>query len=415
MAIGPAVVCLMIWVPAAHATSPANDNFSNAQLLSSSLPVEVSGTNVGATKEPEEPTHNAFFDAGHSVWFKWEATTTRLVTVSLCDSGLGGELAVYRGSALNALTAVAANSHGEGIACLADESEATFKAVGGTTYYIAVDGDAFYLPPASPPVTEGSISLQIRQTPDPANDDFASAMALTGEVLEKEGESIYRASVLGSNWNATKEPGEPDHQGDPGGASVWYAWTAPFSGHVEAFICTGIPLELGIYTGSALGSLTPVASEGFSLCQRDFYASAGMVYRIAVDGRFVPGTGEAAMTGFALGLFMGVPELPPSADQSGAPGPSVVSAPRDTRPPNTTIDRREFAKSGHTVSFRFSANEPEARFRCKIDAGAFVPCASPKTYHHLAPGRHMFSVAAVDTGGNVDPTPAVVRLKVGKR
>ena len=53
---------------------------------------------------------------------------------------------------------------------------------------------------------------------DVEDGDFAAAKALVSP-----GEN-------GSNVGATKEPGEPDHAGDPGGASVWYTWTAPADG-----------------------------------------------------------------------------------------------------------------------------------------------------------------------------------------
>src|SRR5258708_39948322 len=56
----------------------------------------------------------------------------------------------------------------------------------------------------------------------PANDDFANAATITG----------MNALVGGTNSNATKEPGEPDHAGIPGGKSVWWKWQAPASGYV---------------------------------------------------------------------------------------------------------------------------------------------------------------------------------------
>ncbi len=46
----------------------------------------------------------------------------------------------------------------------------------------------------------------------PANDDFANAEVLTGTT----------DSASGTNVDATKETGEPDHDGNTGGASVWY-------------------------------------------------------------------------------------------------------------------------------------------------------------------------------------------------
>src|SRR4051794_2910328 len=51
----------------------------------------------------------------------------------------------------------------------------------------------------------------------PGNDAFASAQILSGSG----------ATASGTNVLATKEAGEPNHNGNAGGASVWYSWTAP--------------------------------------------------------------------------------------------------------------------------------------------------------------------------------------------
>ena len=62
----------------------------------------------------------------------------------------------------------------------------------------------------------------------PANDNFVDA-----EVPSTEDTS----PTSGSNVDATKEAGEPDHGGDAGGASVWYRWTASDSGRARG-LCT---------------------------------------------------------------------------------------------------------------------------------------------------------------------------------
>ncbi len=113
----------------------------------------------------------------------------------------------------------------------------------------------------------------------PANDNFASAVTLTGTS----------ASVPGTNLNATKETGEPNHGGNAGGKSVWWKWTAPSSGNV-IIDTNGSNFDtlLGVYTGSAVNALTQIASDnngGPNLTsQVAFAATAGVVYRIAVDG-----------------------------------------------------------------------------------------------------------------------------------
>ncbi len=115
--------------------------------------------------------------------------------------------------------------------------------------------------------------------PPPANDNFVDALALTGSS----------ASATGTNVNATKETGEPNHAGNAGGKSVWWKWTAPSSGDV-VIDTNGSNFDtlLGVYTGTAVNALTLIASDnngGPNLTSRvTFAATAGVIYRIAVDG-----------------------------------------------------------------------------------------------------------------------------------
>jgi hypothetical protein len=117
---------------------------------------------------------------------------------------------------------------------------------------------------------------------------FVSSQAISGSS----------GSTTGSNVDATKEPGEPQHAGNPGGASVWYSWTAPASG--DTTITTegsSFDTLLGVYTGSSVGSLTEVTSNDDANFPLDstssvtFNASAGTTYRIAVDGYDGPQSG----------------------------------------------------------------------------------------------------------------------------
>src|SRR5829696_10582956 len=78
----------------------------------------------------------------------------------------------------------------------------------------------------------------------PANDNFADAQVPnTGDTNP----------TSGSNVDATKEPGEPDHAGDAGGASVWYGWTAPHDGPATVDTCdSGFDTLLAVYTGGSV-------------------------------------------------------------------------------------------------------------------------------------------------------------------
>ena len=71
------------------------------------------------------------------------------------------------------------------------------------------------------------------------------------------------------------------------------------------------------------------------------------------------------------------------------------------------------------VEFRFSANDPQAQFSCKLDSGNYASCSSPFTANNLADGNHSFAVRASLSGvtGNpasysflVDVNPAVLTL-----
>jgi hypothetical protein len=159
-ALALAMGCLSLWAPTALAAPPTNDNFANAQALGPGLPIELSTTNVEATKEEGEPYHGTFGSKGHSIWFKWEATFTGFVTLGTCGSDFATVTSVYTGTAVGELTKVAGDYASEGPGCPSfNGREVTFKAIGGTTYDIAVDGESFYVPPAEPPLGEGAIEL----------------------------------------------------------------------------------------------------------------------------------------------------------------------------------------------------------------------------------------------------------------
>ena len=78
----------------------------------------------------------------------------------------------------------------------------------------------------------------------------------------------------------------------------------------------------------------------------------------------------------------------------------------DTAAPDTTIDTGPSGTVGSTgPTFTFSS-EPGATFECRLDAGSFSSCTSPRNYTGLADGSHTFSVRATDAAGNTDPGPA---------
>ena len=89
----------------------------------------------------------------------------------------------------------------------------------------------------------------------------------------------------------------------------------------------------------------------------------------------------------------------------------TVTPPPDTTPPDTSIGSGPPASTTSTsASFGFASTEAGSSFECKLDAGSWAACTSPKPYSGLALGAHQFSVRARDAAGNLDPTPATADL-----
>jgi hypothetical protein len=66
----------------------------------------------------------------------------------------------------------------------------------------------------------------------------------------------------------------------------------------------------------------------------------------------------------------------------------------------------------HLADLKFKSTEACSTFKCKIDHKKFRKCKSPKTYHGLDSGKHVFKVKAIDADGNVDKTPAKDMFKI---
>jgi hypothetical protein len=418
MKVVAALVVALCAAPAyAAAAAPANDDFANREALPAGVPVEVTRSNAEATKETGE--NISPYAAGHSVWFKWEATSTGWTTIGACGSDFPAVIGIFTGTEVADLTKVASGNAAEGPQLCGGEREYTFKAVAGTSYVIGVDGNAFHLPEAPVPVTEGEVVLRIEETPPPVNDDFANAenLSAVGQTYEFEpGEGFYFARLPGYNWNATKETGEPDHEGDPGGASVWYSWTAPATGLAHLSACCVAGPIIGIYTGTSIDALTPVPFNNEIWPEKQVQVTAGQTYMIAIDGLFDGGSNEAAQFSFAISVSMSLPPAPEEAPPATASTTPATSSqpPADTTPPDTKIDKTSLRAAARSAKFWFSASEPAQGFLCRLDKASFKPCGSPRTYKRLKPGRHAFRVKAVDVAGNVDGSAAVATFRVPK-
>jgi hypothetical protein len=112
----------------------------------------------------------------------------------------------------------------------------------------------------------------------PVSDSFAGRIKLSGTSV----------SLYADNFEATKETGEPDHAGDPGGASVWWKWIPTESGQYQIAVEGDFDVLFTIYQGTSLRSLKPLMSNADVGNGRIntviFEAIAGRQYQIAIDG-----------------------------------------------------------------------------------------------------------------------------------
>ncbi|MBM3873037.1 MAG: hypothetical protein FJ382_04760 [Verrucomicrobia bacterium] len=118
---------------------PANDTLAGATVLTERNPI-VTGTNSKASAQAGEPPHGGLA-ARRSLWYRWTAPASVRFHATAASAQLNPVVAVYTGESLGSLTAVASD-----VSPLPDAETksaiASFDAVAGRTYLIAVDSAA---------------------------------------------------------------------------------------------------------------------------------------------------------------------------------------------------------------------------------------------------------------------------------
>ncbi|MDQ4005883.1 MAG: pre-peptidase C-terminal domain-containing protein, partial [Actinomycetota bacterium] len=311
------------------------------------------------------------------VWYRWTAPVNGPVHMDTWGSDFDTLLAVYTGSSVGGLTEVASNDQDPNGG---DTSRLTFTGASGTLYRIAVDGWQG---------NRGTFVLNIRQPPP--NDDFGSAITLTGPNVTRSSDT---------NRGAAKQTGEPNHAGNAGGASVWYRWTAPSGGRVTIDTAgSNFDTLLAVYRGSSVGSLTHVVSNDEAsndptstnhTSKVAFTPTAGTTYRIAVDG-FLTGQGPSMGT-LKLRLVQ-APTITGLSPLSGNPGTAVtVNGTGFTSP--ITVRFNGTASTGVTIG-------STTALTATVPAGATSGKVSVTTPGGTATSAANFLVGAVTQDNNV--------------
>jgi hypothetical protein len=274
LALSALVATLLVAGAAPAHAAPANDAFSAAQTIIGMKGVTY-GTLVGATIETgttcgEPAKSNQPGDYGdRSVWYRWAAPANGTLRFGIKTyGGWTGYIAAYRyyGGCVRHLETGASSTPGHIGSLEVWRGETIWF---GVYSYGAANVGSF------------ALGWRLIPTPPPLNDAFANADVVWGQY----------GKANGSNINATREAGEPAHAGRAGGHSVWFRWTAVRSGPAMFHVggpATPLDCLLAVYTGTAVSALTRVAADSGTWagnsCTARFTATAGVPYRVAVDG-----------------------------------------------------------------------------------------------------------------------------------
>jgi len=128
------------------------------------------------------------------------------------------------------------------------------------------------------------------------------------------------------------------------------------------------------------------------------------------------GNGTSGSTTYAGPLADGVHTFLVKAQQGGSAASSADSrtwtvdatpppAPSFTETPSSPTTEKK-------ATFRFGDSEAGVTFQCRLDAGSYAKCGSPRKYSNLGEGPHTFCVQALDRAGNLS-TPACYTWQVG--
>ncbi len=190
------------------------------------------------------------------------------------------------------------------------------------------------------------------------------------------------------------------------------------------------PAVAAVAATSASGTATPGATlRVFRKTEADQGELAGFLGEVEADGS---GDWKATFAAQAAGTLITATQTVNGATSQLASPLTIVAEPSgggnggggnngggggstpDTTAPTVKITKAPKAQSTSTTAkFKFKANEAGSKFQCKLDKGKFKGCRSPKTYKKLKPGKHVFTVRAIDKAGNVG-SPAKKKFKVLK-
>jgi hypothetical protein len=215
-----------------------------------------------------------------TVWAEWIAPADGWVTIDTQGTAYSrAMIAVYTGSDINALSAVARAFAESG----PTPATVRFPVAAGSAYQIVLDGNASYAHGV------GRVNINL------ASVILPSIPSVTGADVFAERATLVGSRAIGvaNTLKAERDAYEPDFPSSRG-ATVWWEWTAPATGRVtidtlKSDFNTTLTVLAGIpETDIPFAGLDPVSANddvpNAKTSRVDFQTQAGRTYQILVDG-----------------------------------------------------------------------------------------------------------------------------------
>jgi hypothetical protein len=236
-----------------------------------------------------------------------------------------------------------------------------------------------------------------------------AALALHGGVLTGSGTVAGDVVDDGGTVRPGSSPGIMTIGGDftqdaGGNLETEIAGASPGSGYDRLAVAGTATL------GGTLAIVTPDPFDPPLSSTYDVLTTASRVGTFdAINGTVLPGKHYAADYLSDRVRLVVTSDTPPPTSSPSPTGDGTT----DGTPPRTVVGKSPGKRTRRrTAKFTFTSSEAGSTFRCKLDAQKLTKCRSPMVYKHLKPGKHSFTIEAIDPAGNVDPTPAKKRWTV---
>jgi Secretion system C-terminal sorting domain len=219
----------------------------------------TTGNTTGATIDAA-PTCITALNTAPGIWYKFVGTGLN-TTVSLCGSGYDTKIGVFSGTCA-ALVCVTGNDDFCGL-----QSQVSFTATLGTTYYILVTGFG---------TAAGAFTMAVTCAPAIPND------ICTGAITIGCGQTI-----TGTTVGATADPVAACNgvtlSGAPG---IWYTFVGNGANNTLDMCGSGYDTEIGVFAGTCPALVCVTANDDFCGLQSQvtFATTLGTTYYVLVTG-----------------------------------------------------------------------------------------------------------------------------------